>query len=113
MYVICREETESVLRAAVKSLKEILVSHCGINIEQFVAEWFWDGKTEAEKVFNDEFSARGHMCLQHGKKHIKARCTGGFKTACPLMIDMLAFLPRFAFHISAELLLQQLAQAGP
>ena len=51
------------------------------------------------------------MCLQHGKKHIKARCSGGFKAACPTLIDMIAFLPPFAFHLAAELLMQQLTHA--
>ena len=61
------------------------------------------------KVFNAEFpGARGHMCLQQGKTHINATCSGGFKSACPTLIDIIAFLSPFAFHIAAALLVQQL-----
>ena len=85
----------------------------GIELDVFVSDWFWDGKTEAEKVFTNEFAgAKGHRCLQHGKKHINARCSGGFKAACPTLIDIVVFSPPVAFHIAAGLLLQPLTHVS-
>ena len=63
-------------------------------------------------MFNEEIKdATGHVCLQHGKTNTKARCSSGFKNAVPTMMDLIAFLPPFPFHISASLLLDELAEA--
>ena len=81
-------------------------------MEMCVEHWHWDGKIEAEEVFTEEFEhAIGHVCLQHGRLHTKRRCSGGFKISCPNILDMIAFLPPFAFHLSAELLLEKLEAA--
>ena len=84
-----------------------------IDLEIFVEHWHWDGKIEAEQVFGDEFqAARGHVCLQHARFHTKRRCSGGFKIACPNILDMMASLPPFPFHIAAELPIGKLEGAG-
>ena len=83
----------------------------GIELDVFVSDWFWDGKTEAEKVFNVEFAGQGPHVFATLEKST-AMCSGGFKSACPTLIDMIAVLLPFAFHIAAKLFLQQLTQAN-
>ena len=64
-----------------------------LDIVPFIGEWFWDGKVETDTVFGEELDAdaNGHACLQHGKKNTKARCSGGYKQAVPIMLDMWPF----------------------
>ena len=113
MYVVCHQETKIVLSHLVKSTKKALRDVMGLDLEIFVEHWHWDGNIEAEQVFGDQFpAARGHVCLQHARLHTKRRCSGGFKIACPNILDMMAFLPPFPFHIAAELLLGTLEGAG-
>ena len=114
MYIICHAETEEVLRALVKSWKECMIRIAGLDIVPFIGEWFWDGKVEADTVFGEELDAdaNGHACLQHGKKNTKARCSGGYKQAVPIMLDMVAFLPPFPFHIAIEIFLAELENVG-
>lgn len=57
-------------------------------------------------------NAIGHVCLNHGRAHVNRSCSGGFKSVCPDMIDMFAFIPPFAFHIAMTLLLDKLTEAG-
>ena len=114
MYVVCHQETKVVLSKLIKSMKKCLKDVNGLDVEVFVEHRHWDGKkVKTEEVFTEEFEhAIGHVCLQHGRLHTKRRCSGGFKMACPNILDMIAFLPPFAFHLSAELLLEKLEAAG-
>ena len=97
MYIICHAETEEVLRALVKSWKECMIRIVGFDIVPFIGEWFWDGEVEADTVFGEELDAdaNGHACLQHGKNNNKARCSGGYKQAVPIMLDWWPFFLPF------------------
>ena len=114
MYIICHAETEEVLRALVRSWKECMIRIVGLDIVPFIGEWFWDGKVEADTVFGEELDAdaNGHACLQHGKKNTKTRCSGGYKQAVSIMLDMFAFLPPFPFHIALKIFLAELENVG-
>jgi len=63
MFTICHEETEEVLKTAVKSLKEVVKNMFDIELGTFVSDWFWDGRTEVENVFNADFAGARVTCV--------------------------------------------------
>ena len=97
----------------VSSFCACLQNVTGVCFKVHTSDWFWDGKVEAEKIFAMHLpGVTGHVCLQHARKCIQARCTGGFKQAVPMMIDCMTFMPPPVFHICMSIFLDELTVAG-
>ena len=73
-----------------------------------LAVFCFDGLLQAEDLRH----ATGLLCLQHAKKRFQDRCPGRYKQAVPLLMDMMAFLPPFPFHISMSTMLSELEASG-
>ena len=111
--VACNDESEDAVDLAVQAAKHILLTRHQIVLEDILVECFWDGKPEAIKILKKHFPGIPvRMCIEHAKRNVAKRYHGGFKHLVKNTIEMISFTPPMVFHLSAELLLENLVAAA-
>ena len=95
------------------ALAHALNQRHGLNLVDFVGEWFWDRNPGAMHALSTYFpSAKGHLCLEHAKRNTEKRFSGGFKKLTNNFTEFSAFLPPPAFDIATHLFLASLSEQG-
>ena len=106
---ICHHETKEVVDLTLKALIHLLQQRHGINLVDFVGEWFWHGDQGAISSLASLFpDARGHLCLEHAKRNAEKRYKDGYKNVVMNFIEFSAFMRPWAFTVSVDLFLESL-----
>ena len=106
---ICHQETKEVVDLTLKALIHLLQQRHGINLVDFVGEWFWDGDQGAMSSLASLFpDARGQLCLEHAKRNAEKRFTDGYKKVVRNFLEFSAFMSPGAFTVSVDLFLESL-----
>ena len=92
-----------------KAFIHLLQQRHGINLVDFVGEWFWDGDQGALSSLTRFFpDACGHLCLEHAKRNAEKRFKDGYKKVVGNVFEFDAFTTPGAFTVSVDLFLQSL-----
>ena len=106
---ICHQETKEVVDLTLTALIHLLQQRHGINLVDFVGEWFWDGDQGAMSSLTSLFpDARGHLCLEHAKRNAEKRYKDGYKNVVRHFLEFSAFMSPGAFTVSVDLFLESL-----
>ena len=63
-------------------------SFLGLNLQDLVSDWYWDGAPEAQNVFSRMFpEAHGHTCLEHAKRNACKRAQGEWGKQLKLWVE--------------------------
>ena len=112
MFELADGENTPAIRTLFKAAKSAALSE-GIDLNDFLEAFFVDGKPEAALVIKEEFENTPiHLDLEHVKRNAAKRFPGGVGANVKRMLEHVAFLPDFLFHVTVEVILKKLRGAG-
>ena len=87
-FSICKEESRAAVRLTLAFFIAIMRLVTGIDLEELVEYWFWDGgEPGILEMAAALIHAIGKMCLQHAKKSAEGRGGGGYSPSAKQYID--------------------------